>query len=624
LRLLENENKSVDKTSVDGSLASTQQKLDNYSLFNDRIKELVRRNASAEEVGRAFGNVINNSPHLRNAVLKNLKTAPHLPNREEIEKALTDPRNNEKTLRAISNNLINTCYPMYKLLRFYDGVLTYKWQLFPQNVNVSGMKTPRFQEEQRFVNQWVKKLNPPYQLRRVVQETLQSGKRAYYLREIFTEDKKNENALEEGILPYSKNKRVVSVRLEDLPDDYIKIVGRSNQSYYTIAFDFTYFYSQTSVDISNFPTGIQKIYEKLKNFMGNQNGKAVINNLQKAQNFDGLRKFAYNVESRNNNQYIVCSNYWVDLPADECQVFSADESNPLQVPNFLGLFLMCADLQGFALLQQELTGIPLYSTIVGRIPMQKDNVGLALKPEEVEYYQNMMQSILPPGVSFVMTPSQENTSIVFDELPNANKVYMSGLQGFIGTAGMTGVLSTTDKPNLSQNKTSQLIEKRFIDVFYEQFKDFVNRRLEKMTSDGVLRYDWQFDIYGDVFADKDEKDNLLKALSQGLISMFPRWASYYGYTVDDMKILAGITESSGIYDMLKPLVSAFQMSGKDEVGRKDKSEDDIENDNTEKSKEAGTNKVENRVNFSYYDIDEMNDKLNKVLELVENFVEGGE
>lgn len=570
--------------------------------FEDLLQKMNQINLRAKNfssVEKAYQNALLSNPQLRNNILQNLKTIPYLPDRETMEQALTNPRANEKLLRAIGGNLFTSSFPLYKLIRFYEGVLTYHSYVFPQNIKPEYMDKERFKREERFVNDWLDKLNPKYNFRRITQEVMQEGKRAYYLREAFAKGRDGEPE-KEGVIPSYDlaNRRAVSVTLQDLPDDYIKITGRSSQSYYTIDFNFAYFFNEPGANIDDYPPIFKRYLREIEGFVGvNDKGHLGIINEELASKFKNARFGYENSRFKGRSFY-----YWVNIPGDVCQVFSADESSPLQAPNFLGLFLMGSDLQAYNILQQQLTSIPLYSMVIGELPIdEKDkNEPLVLNTDAVDYFSNMINSLMPNGSVFLMSPTKNNRAITFNEQPNATKVYTSALQDMIATAGMAGLLSTTDKPNLSQNKASQKTEKRFVDILYEQFKDFVNRRLDRMTEEGYLRYDWKFDIFGDIFSDDEEFEVLGRALTAGETYYLPRRLAMKNLTLQDATILAHQVKASGIYDLLEPLVSAYQQSGKgkkdpfDTETKKSIPDSKVENEHTARSKEAGTNLIEGR------------------------------
>lgn len=622
-------------------------KVDEQNVTIDQLKQQLQLITSKinniKTFNKAVDNLVVGNPYVRNMVLKNLKTVPYLPDSDIIEEALKNPRNNEKLLRAIGGKLFSTCFPLYKLIRFYEGVLTYHYYVTPRNVNPEYIDKPRFKQEELFVNEWVEKLNPKYTFRRIVQEVMQEGKRAYYLREIYAEGKDGalqdvDDTEKDVLLTYDKqNRRVVRVFLQELPDDYIKITGKSTESYYTISFNFAYFFEVPGANINDYPPIFKKYLSQIQEFVGyDENGGLGIINQELASHIITTKfqsaRYGYESNGINSKRQFY---FWVDIPSDVCQVFSADETIPLQAPNFIGLFLMSIDLQTYNILQQQLTSVPLFSIVVGEMFVNEDDKTnpLVLDADIMDSFVNLINQNMPQGTTYVITPTKNNKLINFPEQPNAHKIYTSALQDMISTAGMAGLLSTTDKPTLSQVKTAQKTEKRFVDILYEQFIDFVNRRLEKMTDDGYLRYRWKFHLFGDIFSDDDEFDRLGKALAAGEIYYLPRRLAMKNLTLHDAQMIAHQVLSSGVYDLLRPLVSAYQQSpysnGKtpfDTETKKEIPDDQIENENTANNKESGLNKASERFTVNEVanlinNVNQMQNVLNELTEQIKMVVD---
>lgn len=258
---------------------------------------------------------------------------------------------------------------------------------------------------------------------------------------------------------------------------------------------------------------------------------------------------------------------------------------------------MSVDLQGYSMMQQQLTGIPLHSFIVGSIPVNPDNAKapLVLESQAVNYYLDLINSIMPDGTRYFMTPSQDNKFFSFRDQPGSIKVYTSALQDLISSAGMSGLLSTTDKPSLAQIKTSQMLETRFADILYPQYVDCVNRKLDRLTNLGYLRYNWRYKMFGNKFDDKQDQEMVNKNLSLGQSFYLPKALAYQDLSMCDAEDLANEVIASGLYDKMIQLVSSYQSSGNEEnkTGRPETKEPD--NDNTAKSKESGSNTTDGRI-----------------------------
>lgn len=601
-----------------------------------RIDETIRTTYTIKDIEKMFSNAFLQNPDVRNIVLKNIKTMPYLPRRDEVERALSNPRQNEKLLRSIGSSLFYNCYPLYKLLRFYSDVLTYRNYIHSQGVKPEAMNKPRFKKEKRFVQNWIDKLQVERTFRRITNEVFKEGKRAYVWMDEYEEDKRQTFEIEENkkieiIEPsFDEYKRKTKyVMLRELPDDYIKIVGVSPNSYYTIAFNFNYFFENNGADIDGYPPIFKEYFNTLSNAIKTSDNKRKNQKQNKTSKFfefdnnklNGL-KVKTEYDSIKNISY-----YWVDMPSSEVEVFSTDESDSIQVPNFIGLYLMSVDLQGYSLLQQQLTGIPLHSFIVGSIPMNKDDKksSMALDEQTATFFTELFNNMMPDGTRYFMTPSQDNKFFSFNEQQNSSKIYTSALQDLISSSGMAGLLSNTDKPSLAQIKTSQLLESRYADILYPQYENCVNRRLERLTSKGYLRYNWRFRIFGNKFEDEKNQDLVNKNLSLGQTFYLPKALSYQNLSMCDAEDIANEVIAAGIYDKMLPLISSYQLNGKEsEKGRPTTDDSDVDSDNTAKSKEAGSNTSDGRVRMTASELEELYELRKQVKRLTEMIEERGE
>ena len=168
----------------------------------------------------------------------------------------------------------------------------------------------------------------------------------------------------------------------------------------------------------------------------------------------------------------------------------------------------------------------------------------------------------------------------------------------INTSGTSTLMTTTEKPSVAQVAAGKIIETRYIDRIYEQFKLACDVILENMYKKGDLKYHWNFYIHGDSFSDEKATESIEKSLSLGQIELFPKYLSYHDKSLMDAKMNADWVESCGIYDSFKPLINTFGLSNKNSVdkknGRPAVEENKIENDNTAVSVDSGTNTADTK------------------------------
>jgi len=532
----------------------------------------------------AINNSALNSPYVQNQRLKMLKSQPVMYDREMLEQALLNPPWDEMMLRQMSWNLTSTSYPLFKMIKMYADILTYKHYAYPKYVDKGEMLSPRFRSDSKLVHMWLDKLDVPTSIRRIMMEVLREGKRAYYLRQ--------------KLVTTTGKESVDYVMLQELPSDWIKMTAKSENSYYVASMNFVYFWTP-GTSVLQFAPEFQTYYEEL---MGcsrkNQSGTWEID-LAKATG-------SSTIEYADGLWY-----FWKEMPNDLCWTFCLDESHSWQVPPFMGLFLTAQDLQSYAYLQQQLTSIPLYGLVLAEIPFHEGASNksgaytddMRLSPDAINVFTNVFNQTAPPGTGVYAAPFTNMSYIKFPEIPNSNMIYEKALQGMISTAGTTGLQSTSEKPSIAMVKASQLIEARFADVIYGQVEKCVNTCFEKYLN---LKYTWRFHMFGDVFTHQAEIANLEKDISMGQSSLLPRYLAMRDIDIEEAVCTSDWMDSIKIYDKMKVVKSAFQTSGNSSSSDKKQETKPIgrpivenpDNENTAASKDQGTNVAENRTKFT--------------------------
>lgn len=549
----------------------------------DRWKKVFNSNGFGGGLGNFYlntGAMFINDPYLLNQRIKQLKTLPEFLDRERIEQALLQPEYNELSLRTATHSMLYLTYPLYRLQMLYEGILSYRSYIQPTYVSKEDMDKPRFQSDWKFVDMWHKKLNPQKQFRRIVAEVMPEGKRAYYLRQSYNTTSGKEN--------------VDYVMFQDLPSDWYKIIKHSTDSYQVVAFNFAYFW-MAGTSLGQFPPIFAKYYQEL------MNATSVLPSGQKIINQDLTPEdvvVEYNSESM---QWF----YWKELPSDECFMFSFTESDDIQISPFSSLLLQAQDLSSYSLLQQQLLSVPLYSMLLGEIPIHGGDENKSgshiddykISPDAVTMFENKVNSGMPPGTTYAMVPSTKNILHHFEAVPNANEIYDKGLQQMINTSGTSTLLTTTNRPSVAQVAAGKIIETRFIDRMYEQFAWAVNIILNKMFNNGDLKFKWFFRIFGDVFSEEKTISAVEKSLSLGQAELLPEFLAYHNMSLMDAVTNIDWVESTKIYEKFKPLINTFGMGSKESGnsgGRPKIPESEITNENTAASIDNGTNLQENR------------------------------
>lgn len=574
-------NKQINKkTQVKNNKSNSNTPYTIHQIEN-KWNKLFSSNSGSSSINNIFmntGGAYINNPFVLNQRLKQLQTMSGYLKRDDIEQALLAPEFNELALRTSVNAMMNMTYPIYKLRMMYEGILTYHSYVYPnENIPEAELNTPRFKSDEKFMDMWLKKLNPEYHFRRLTSEILSEGKKAYYLRQSYE---------------YKTGKEQVDyVYWQNLPSDWWKPIKISTNSHYAIAFNFMYFF-MPGTSLSQFPPIFTKYFNEMM-------GAVIVDQNKQLVGIDSLKAPKDVVIEYNSNAGNMSWFYWKELPDDECFVFSFDESHAMQTSPFISLLLPAQDLATYSLLQQQLLSVPLYSIILGELKFHDDKGGKAqeyddflLSPDAKGLFESYINTQLPPGTSYAMTPSSSNTLFHFSEIPNANKIFLQGLQQLISNAGINGLMSTTDKPSVAQVNLAKKTEVRFIDRVYQQYEHACNIILSNMYYAGETKYRWQIKIFGDVHSDKERHDMCEKGLSLGQINLLPEYYAYHKQTLYEANNIANWVKGTGIYNKFTPLISSFNsnignLSKKN--GRKPADENNIKSDGTAASLDSGGN-----------------------------------
>lgn len=547
----------------------------------------VFKDKSSAERMAALGYAYNNSPYIQNQRVKRVSTQPFASDRSSIEKALLNVENSELVLRQTAYSLY-TNYALLKLNAMYADVLTYRNYYYPKYITKEDIDSEDYKKERQLISKWIDKLQPKRTFQEIVEKCQWEGKVAYYMRD----------SRAEGSQAFDY------VYLQQMPSDYIKIVGWNNASHFTIMFDFTYFW-RAGTSPEQFPPIFKKYYEELNKTIPRDQRKRPNPNIIKDKLTADVQMYYLD-----NRWY-----YWRTLPMDECFTFSQSESNPYQIPNTAGLFLQAKDLQDYTYLQQELLQLPLNGVVMATMPYVKDKNGTtatdgyAIGTEAFDFFTSMFNEAAPRGVQLFLSPATNHQFFKFDaDVVNNSTIVTNALQQFNSIAGVGGLNSTTDKPNMAQVKTQQTLESAYAERFYKQFENCVNTWWKNKLN---LKYEWRFKVKGNEFKDASTIGYVKELVSLGQNYLMPELLSYFDLYLDDAQSLQQAVIGTELYKNFQVVQSAYNQSSQvrintdtiDEmkkvsettVGRPNADENEIESDGTASSISEGANTSDGRM-----------------------------
>jgi hypothetical protein len=467
----------------------------------------------AQEFARVLSNWFN--PILSNQYLKNINMNPTSRSRDEVDKLIENPKENEQALRRVSEYLYNTIMPYKKLVNYYADIPTFDISIYPVNAKEKDVSSDNFKKDYDKVWAWLDKFNYKKEFKKVLLGMLLEESKFTYLR-----------------------KSETGYTFQEMPTDYC-IIDAWSELGYLYSFNLLYFH-QTGVDINGFSPEFKKYY---RNYLDVKNNKKYHPNIKP--------------ELRNGQWF-----YWQQIKPEEGWVFKFDNTNAGSIPPFIGLFLDLIELDTYKTLQQAKTKLEASKLIFGTIPRNKDNKSgnkaddFAIKADTLAQFITLVQNSLPEGAYFKALPVEDIKAIDFST-NEKNDFLSNAIKNLHRLAGTDQALFNAEKPNATTMAASTRVDSAFVDKVYEQFETFLNYHINKETK----KFKFKVKLSGTIFNEDDRMDQQLRLAQSGIIT--PELPSALHLTEKEMRLGVALMQSMGYPDNLKPLLTSYTSSNKD-------------------------------------------------------------
>lgn len=501
----------------------------------------------------AFSSVINYNyagydPYTQNRRVKAISTRPANYTKNQIADMIQAPESNEQPLRAVEAALEYSAYPLFHTRTVYQNLLTYHSYIAPCLTDRDDAKKDDFWREWKLLEKLRKKLNPKDTCHMLCGLALQEGKVFYYPR----------------IRVDKSHNKVEHAFLQQLPSDYVKIVGFNNVSKYTVAFNLMYFMTPG--------TDYRQFGDLFTPYINDFYDSVVVP--------DGVgKKIVYaaididRVTERNDPNVEVYYQggrwcYWVTLPVDKVFPFEIDDTDRNVLPPFVGLFLDLITLSQMEQIQLEILQNPLVSVLHGEIPYWEDrnsqtddqyklsNAGMMLF--ESLWYQ-MLAANNTSGIGLYMAPLENMKLESLAEAPNAMDIVSQGFTDMMSKAGLTALVPTVADARAGAVQVSLMIESQLPKTIYRCYERMMNCVIEKLN----LNYGFLFAMFGDLSEDKDHEKALKEEMTLGLLPAAIEWNAIRDRSIlDDMAWSDAILESN-LMDRRLPLVTSYNAKSPD-------------------------------------------------------------
>lgn len=500
--------------------------------------------------GNAFGrinyNYAGSDPYTQNRRVKAVSTRPANYSKNEIAEMIQHPDVSEQQLRAVEQALEYSAYPLWHTRTVYQNLLTYHSYVAPSLTDKADAKKDDFWREWKLLEKLRKKLNPKDTCHMITGQALKEGKVFYYPR----------------IRVDKAHNKVDYAFLQQIPSDFIKIVGFNNVSKYTVAFNLMYF-MMPGTDPRQFGTLFEPYWDEFQDAVIAPDGlgkRIVYASKGAALDLEKIRKAANpNVEA-----YFQAGRwcYWVTLPVDVVFPFEIDDTDRNVLPVFTGLFLEYIQLSQMEQIALELLQNPLIQILTGSIPYWDDraaggddqyklsNAGMLLF--QSLWYQ-MLAANNTSGIGLYMAPLENMRLESVAEAPGATNIVSQGYTDLMAQAGLTALIPTTDEARAGAVQVSLQIESRLPETIYVCYERMVNVLIEKLN----LNYEYQFTMFGNLATDSEREKTLREEMTLGLLPAAIEWNAMKDRSVlDDIAWSDAIVESK-LLDRRLPLVTSY-------------------------------------------------------------------
>lgn len=565
-------------------------KVDSYNYIAQRMFDIVDKygNVSPDVAFTAFSRAGGNAnmmsllfPPIQNHRIKEINTLPKDVSKDKLSEMVSNPDENEKSLRAVSTALASNTKTYDLIMQTYQDIMTYDWYIYPTYVQ----NAPDFATQLRdysLCEQIVRAADIKAEAHKAVGLATQYGKVFYTFR--LSVDK-------------SHNK-VNYAFLQQLPTDFCKIVGFNNGAgKYTVAFNLMYFARQ-GTDWRQFGDLFKPYmsdFEEVAELRGkyaymSKDGDRVVINTAK---FNSLKE---NKILAGNPEWLMTGTqceYWVTLEANDVFVFETNDRSVNVVPSTTGLMVSMTQIPNFESAQMEIILNPLTSVMTGEIPVYDTKVvtqedPIVVSPSTRKLFESLWYQMLnannTSGIGLFAAPFKNMKLQTVSDTIAATDIASNSVADQIQKAGLASLIPTTNDPKVGVAEISAKINSQFARPIYWAFERLFNYVFETLN----LKQPMRFAMFGNIFDRNDELEEARTGMTLGLGIATFKYNALMGHTFLDDTAITGFINDSGIIDKRKPLESTYGRSlntsyGTRESGRPE--EDGSENSQkTEKRK----------------------------------------
>lgn len=529
-----------------------------FKRFEEKYGDLpIEKIYSAIQKTSAFESMATANPFIQNNRVKRISSIPLSGKKDEIADLIGNVDGNERPLRSVANQLEYASYTLTKIRTIYQSLPTYRYYVQPEYMeDSSSYGSKDFMREWRLLEKINREMHPEQVCRQIVGQCIRDGKVFYYPR--IDIDK-------------SHNK-CYSAFAQQLPQDWVKIVGFNNKSKYTVAFNMFYFL-QPGTQWQQFGDLFKPYIEDFNAFAApddKKTGKRKRGTVYAAYepSYEKLNELKRRMNEGNipGNPDVYTQNgtwfYWVTLPVDKVFCFEADDVKLNVVSPLTGLFMSISQQAQMENVQLEIVTNPLVAMVLGQMEtydtqqaMQSDTYKVSPSGRElfVSLFQQMLSASNTGGIGFFPAPFKDMKLVNLPESPNANNITNSWQEYLVNKSGLSGILPSGSDARSGIAEISLRIESQLGKLFYAQFANMMNVLYSNMN----LQYEWRFVMFGSISEDEKMRTEMLKNMELGILPSVFTFNALYGRSVLDDVAMSETVDKIGLLDKRKPLTTSY-------------------------------------------------------------------
>lgn len=487
------------------------------------------------------------SPYLQNSLMQSLNIDTQTPQKDEIEKALNAPADNEDKLISYNQSFYFNSLMVKRNHEYLANLPSFDLEISCKNItSADDYNTPTYKKDLATVKTFLSKFDYRKEFKRAYWNMLMNESYFCILREF---DSKN--------------------TLQELPFQYSKLTGRFE---YGLLYDFDMsYFLQPQVDINLYPNWFKKKYKEVF-LKGNQKRYIPSNTL--------------------NNRGGIFATWTQTDPTEGFWCFKFNPNHNLQVPFFTGLLPEMAIVPMMRNLQVDQSFAAARKLLVSEIPYLTEKKSasvansLAISSDVLGKFIALATAGLTKAIKVLALPTENIKGVEFTNTDKDTYENFMTITSSLLSGGKV-IFSTNDRMNVIETQLSLNIDEMLAESVYPQFEDFLDFFINNKTK----KYKFKFKFVGcdDYIDRKRRQEEIMPYIEKGVV-LPNKIASSLGLNKFELEEELREAKASNFTDSLIAMINLNTMASgqKNEAGRPAKDDGDLSNSGSD-TRTSGSN-----------------------------------